>query len=35
LSARHYWDKLLTVLPADAPVATDIKRRLDSLGAAP
>ena len=35
LSARHYWEKLRAVLPAGAPVATDIKRRLDSLGAAP
>jgi cytochrome c-type biogenesis protein CcmH len=35
LSARRYWEKLLAVLPADAPVATDIRRRLESLGAAP
>lgn len=35
LSARRYWEKLLTVLPADAPVTADIKRRLESLGAAP
>ena len=33
LSARRYWEKLLTVLPADAPVAADIRRRVESLGA--
>jgi len=33
LSARRYWEKLLAVLPADAPVAAEIRRRLESLGA--
>jgi cytochrome c-type biogenesis protein CcmH len=33
LSARRYWEKLLEVLPADAPVAAEIRRRVESLGA--
>ena len=32
LSARRYWEKL-EVLPADAPVAAEIRRRVESLGA--
>jgi cytochrome c-type biogenesis protein CcmH len=34
LSAHEYWEKLLAVLPADAPVAADLRRRIESLGAA-
>lgn len=33
-TARRYWEALLTVLPADAPVAADIRRRLGALGGA-
>jgi cytochrome c-type biogenesis protein CcmH len=33
-SAKRHWEALLTVLPPDAPVAADIRRRLETLGAA-
>lgn len=33
-AARQHWDALLRVLPPEAPVAADIRRRLETLGAA-
>jgi cytochrome c-type biogenesis protein CcmH len=32
--ARRHWEALLAVLPPEAPVAADIRRRLETLGAA-